>query len=1035
MGAHDSQQQQQNHGNSSSTTPREQLLGIPLSGKRATTNLSGYSNQSSSSSPNTTTSVSSSNVFSTSSSILSNSNSAVSSPPHHSMHFTNPITYPSSSSSATTTGGGGGRNRSNSSSSTHHQYLGATSPSTMSTSPHNAISPNTLQSHIQNMQQTAKNEQLHAKQIQLAKMYKFQFEEIYDNHETRALFKQFLIKNQNGENIYFDKTLDSEYKPLKSNRNRYYMAKRIVETFIKEGSPYEVNLSEKVKHALLREFAKASEENCPLDLFDSVQYQVLSSMRMDAYPRFVQSDEFLSFIGSKLLNAKNMHHKLRFLKAINAVRKVSPLELSSSKANLRKSLNVKQKKTEEDQLKEALIMDQIELEDNAHENLILHIPDADPTLTPRSYYTYTSAPANGQTAPSLNSPNNTNNHAHTHQTSEISEPSTIKRSMSNLMGHFFKSGDKQSSNEKNSNNRKSTAATPVQPYVHTTRNRHSRSGSALGLSLGELTTSSNSIGVKLHDSLPKAIPPINNFIVTPGSDDEHDDEEDYSNNTADHQDNEDDDDIPLSEHERVKRFDTILSKSNMFGQNHNHHHHHQDEMVEVIDPWQDVESYISGDSSDDDEDELDQMDIGGNLAAIAGTHVNSSPLTHNTIVPILEGLSTHIEDLQLSTREVEAIKSEYMHYVDNKSVLDLATILKQVDEKDKKTKSGWSMVNLQPKKRRLGRRSKSISSLDLIAQHSVKAYSARFDSIATDDITYMLRRSCRLPYNAFSVLQILADESTDESIVNPLLTSPAEYIEFIVKETEHAYASLITLEGARWPWPLKQRHYVTTGTVISDIINDEKDNPGRKRYVIIKRSVVNNPKLEITLSKKDNPNRVFGLKLEAYFIESFNTNECTLTMFNEWKFTNANKWSFPTKLFRKTLRTFSTDFHQNLIDRLSSSAGHQPISYHEFISHTNTAHDVSPRNDHTLLHTLFRNQALSPYKKKEEIKGKVQSVFNTLSLMRLFEYDLHETCRIIEERYHNSSATTPSDDNNQHLVNPSIHIVSEESSQKQTKVL
>lgn len=118
------------------------------------------------------------------------------------------------------------------------------------------------------------------KQIQNAKIYKYQFEDIYDNYDTRILFKKFLKQNQNEENYYFDVMLDREYRPLKSNRNRWMIAKRIMSTFINSGAPMELNLSEKMKHTLSKEFEKATEDNCPVDLFDSVQYQVLSSMRM-----------------------------------------------------------------------------------------------------------------------------------------------------------------------------------------------------------------------------------------------------------------------------------------------------------------------------------------------------------------------------------------------------------------------------------------------------------------------------------------------------------------------------------------------------------------------------------------------------------------------------------------------------------------------------------------------------------------------------------------------------------------------------------
>ncbi|KAG2381566.1 hypothetical protein C9374_005950 [Naegleria lovaniensis] len=886
-------------------------------------------------------------------------------------------------------------------------------PTTSSTSPHNNISPsnnnnNTLHAQLYSLQQQQKNEALHLKHIQVAKLYKFNFEDLYDCLEIRVLFKQFLIKNQNEENYYFDQILDSEYKKLKSNRNRYHMAKRMIETFVKAGAPYELNLSEKIKQSVLREFQKATPENCPLDMFDSVQYQVLTSMRLDAYPRFIQSDEFLSFIGGKISSFKNLQQKLRFIKSIGAVKKVAPLEKSSSKGNLRKSINAKQKKSEEETVKESLMMDQIDTEDNTPENLVLPVEEilggfeAIPFMAPTpTSMTTTTTTCQSSNPTSTTSPQVSTVTTHSVSSTDISEPSSIKRSMSSIVGHLF---------NKSSPNNSNSSTSSIQPYIHTTRTRNA-SGSVCDLNFHESSTGASNhksaIAIRLHDSLPRAIAPINNFIVTPCSDDEKDDDED-----EDDEESEEEHESTPTEHERVKNFDKIMHKSSLFEKSlSSERPFHESTSNEALEPndhhlWDEVDTCLSDESSEEDEDddenedELEEEMIGGNLAAAAKQiTVSTSAVANNTVIPLLETLSAFMEKLQLTVDEIEIMKTEYQNYMNNYSSLELNTILKQVDSSPKKD-NDWTMIQLQPKtrKRSILNRNQANKTLDVVSQYNLKAHFARFDSPVSDDVTYMLRRSCKLPYNAFSVLQLLCDESSYETMVNPLLLAPAEYIEFVVKDTDNSYASLISLEGAKWPWPLKQRHYVTTGTVISDILNDEKENPNRKRYIILKRSVVNNAKVEITLNKKENPNRVIGVKLEAYFVESSIANECTLTMFNEWRFTNVNKWTFPSKLFKKSLKLFTNDFHHALIDKLSSATILHATSYSDFISNSEAQeHSPSTKKDNTLLHTLFRNDALP---KKDEIKSKVKNIFHTLSLMKLFEYDLNETCRVIEERQH-----------------------------------
>ena len=692
------------------------------------------------------------------------------------------------------------------------------------------------------------------------------------------------------------------------------------------------------------------------------------------------------------------------MKSIGAVRKQSPLEQTSSRGNLRKSLNVKRSKKEEEEYKETMAMQHIDAEDNMPENLVFKQDEMDILLN-NQLYNPSENDANTTDFPNPVSPRlaHGNSPPVVTPTSEISHTGGIKRSMSNIMGHLlpFVHGNQTASPSSNTATGHSKTGSAVEPYVHVTR--HQRAGSTSNLSMSDLMALSKggaSIGVKLHDSLPRAIAPINNFIVTPCSDDERDDDEldedDLGETNMD--------DETHTEHERINNFDKIISKSTIFanGTNSSTAYHHEGVDLDDNEEWaQNVDTYMSSESDDEDEEELPDedvnvFDIAGNLATTARRN-NLDNSTNCVVIPLIEILSPALDQLQLSIKEVNTIRKEYQTYVNNISSLDLNSIIADDEKKDQQ---GWHMMRLNKKKRRMS----ALSNRDRITneittKHSLKAHRAKYISQTNNDqMTFMLRRSCKLPYDAFSVLQVLCDEGNDNTIVNPLLLSPAEFIEYVVKDTENSYASLISLEGAKWPWPLKHRHYITTGTVVSDDLSEDKSDNGRKRYIIMKRSVVNNSKLEITINKKDNPNRLFGEKLEAYVIESYHTNECNLIMFNEWRFNNSNKWMFPTKLFNKSLKEFSIKFHENLIDRLSSFTGSQ-LSYHDLLLKKTNEDDINIKKDSTLIHTLFRNEALGVFKQKEEIKTKVQHVLNTLSLMKMFEFDLQETCRILDERH------------------------------------
>jgi hypothetical protein len=142
----------------------------------------------------------------------------------------------------------------------------------------------------------------------------YSFEAIYDNEESQKVLKTYMKHAFVSEMYEFLEQVD-DYLLLRSNTNRKYKAKKIVETFILPNSPGEINIPEKTRKEVLDNY---EENNSNLSafsplLFIPAQRVVHHDLTFDVFPRFVQTDEFQKFIKSELKKIGEKNFKLRYL--------------------------------------------------------------------------------------------------------------------------------------------------------------------------------------------------------------------------------------------------------------------------------------------------------------------------------------------------------------------------------------------------------------------------------------------------------------------------------------------------------------------------------------------------------------------------------------------------------------------------------------------------------------------------------------------------------------------------------------------------
>jgi len=144
----------------------------------------------------------------------------------------------------------------------------------------------------------------------------YSFEAVIDFDETKELFREFLQSEKNVEPLLFLEQVDG-YLLKKSAATRFEFAQRIIEKFIDEdSSTMEINISAEDRQRTLKRFEQCTDVNCPVDLFQILQIQVLLELKVDCFPRFIICDAFKSFIDKKRAKDEKFVKKLlkvRFL--------------------------------------------------------------------------------------------------------------------------------------------------------------------------------------------------------------------------------------------------------------------------------------------------------------------------------------------------------------------------------------------------------------------------------------------------------------------------------------------------------------------------------------------------------------------------------------------------------------------------------------------------------------------------------------------------------------------------------------------------
>ncbi|KAG2386690.1 hypothetical protein C9374_002434 [Naegleria lovaniensis] len=150
------------------------------------------------------------------------------------------------------------------------------------------------------------NHQQSAAHEQMIQQYSYKIEAVFDHKEARETFRKFLRKDCLNEEPFIFYEAVEQYNKTRLNKNRYELARDIIDKFILVGSSHELNLSMNDRKELLNRWKQITEANqhitnedllqCPPDLFSRIQDLLFIELKVDNFPRFIQSETFKKFL-------------------------------------------------------------------------------------------------------------------------------------------------------------------------------------------------------------------------------------------------------------------------------------------------------------------------------------------------------------------------------------------------------------------------------------------------------------------------------------------------------------------------------------------------------------------------------------------------------------------------------------------------------------------------------------------------------------------------------------------------------------------
>jgi regulator of G-protein signaling len=121
--------------------------------------------------------------------------------------------------------------------------------------------------------------------------YEIDFFTLLKHKDLCPLFEEWLRDDFSYENYAFWKDVE-EYKQVDGEEGMKERAQEIYDRYFQLGSEWEINADHYQKIELRERIKDPTKE-----IFDDIQISIFVLMRMDSYPKFMESDKFAKYMG------------------------------------------------------------------------------------------------------------------------------------------------------------------------------------------------------------------------------------------------------------------------------------------------------------------------------------------------------------------------------------------------------------------------------------------------------------------------------------------------------------------------------------------------------------------------------------------------------------------------------------------------------------------------------------------------------------------------------------------------------------------
>jgi hypothetical protein len=130
--------------------------------------------------------------------------------------------------------------------------------------------------------------------------FEFKFDLVFQNQEAQENLLTYLKLSLSEELLWFIQGV-KEFKILTDKKKLHEKAQYLLDTFVKEQSPHEINIDQNIRESILTCIHEMNNKNekIPWNTFDTAFLMVYRELGSEVFPRYICTKQFQEFVANK----------------------------------------------------------------------------------------------------------------------------------------------------------------------------------------------------------------------------------------------------------------------------------------------------------------------------------------------------------------------------------------------------------------------------------------------------------------------------------------------------------------------------------------------------------------------------------------------------------------------------------------------------------------------------------------------------------------------------------------------------------------